>query len=410
MQYRSLTESPVEVRDDGGRRVLTGYAIVFNSMSCDLGGYRERVSPSAVDDALRDIRDGKMDVQARIQHRGGLDLIGRIGNGTLSLEKDSKGVAYRIYLPNTTSADNIYELVKGQYITKSSFAFSLRGSNGAEWDYSTSPPTRTLRSINIHDVSPVDSPAYEETMAECRATAADVLAEMRAGMDDTDAGPRIEIKMLGEIGPTWMSRYMPDIVSSGKVMEALAAVPDAQSIEVYINSPGGDVFEAHAIYNALKEHPAPVNVHVRGLAASAASVIAMAGDTITMGQGAFIMIHNAWTIAMGNAGQLRDQAVLLDKIDGAMSGIYSARTGGDEKQIRKQMAAETWLTADEAVAGGFATGKTGETAPIDGQRCRELQYRNVPRELGGPCGIEERAIVTPDDVLEISARELKRVI
>jgi len=128
----------------------------------------------------------------------------------------------------------------------------------------------------------------------------------------------------------------------------------AGTIHLRINSPGGSVFGARAIETALREHKARVVVHIDGLAASAATFIAMAGDEVVMSKGSMFMIHNAWTFAYGNAAELKNTAALLDKIDGTLVATYADRTGQKPEQVANWMAAETWFTADEAVKYGFA--------------------------------------------------------
>lgn len=140
---------------------------------------------------------------------------------------------------------------------------------------------------------------------------------------------------------------------------ALAAVK-SKVLNVEINSPGGDVFAALAMYNGLKASGKTVNVVVMGVAASAASLIAMAGDTITMPKNTFMMIHNPWSFAQGNAEELRDTADTLDKIGGSLKAVYAARTGMDEAELDALLATDTWLTADEALAKGFATAVVDE--------------------------------------------------
>lgn len=129
---------------------------------------------------------------------------------------------------------------------------------------------------------------------------------------------------------------------------------DASTINVRINSPGGAVFEAIAIYNALMSNPATINVYVDSLAASAASVIAMAGDSITMMVGSQMMIHDALGIEMGNAAQMREFADFLDKQSQNLAGIYAEKAGGEADDFRALMLAETWLYAEEAVELGLA--------------------------------------------------------
>jgi ATP-dependent Clp protease, protease subunit len=134
-------------------------------------------------------------------------------------------------------------------------------------------------------------------------------------------------------------------------------------VTVEINSPGGDMFEGLAIYNILREHQAEVTVKVMGLAASAASVIAMAGDRVTMGLGSFLMIHNAWGVVVGNRNDMRSAAEVFDQFDGAMADIYAARTGRKTDEIAAMMDAETWLNAREAKARGFADDLMDDPAP-----------------------------------------------
>ncbi|TGS62874.1 head maturation protease, ClpP-related, partial [Mesorhizobium sp. M1C.F.Ca.ET.176.01.1.1] len=111
----------------------------------------------------------------------------------------------------------------------------------------------------------------------------------------------------------------------------------ARDLTVNVNSPGGDFFEGVAIYNLLREHKAKVTVNVMGLAASAASVIAMAGDEILMGDGAFLMIHNAWTVAIGNRHDIAQAAEVLAPFDAAMAKVYSQRAGISEAEAAALM-------------------------------------------------------------------------
>jgi ATP-dependent Clp protease, protease subunit len=130
----------------------------------------------------------------------------------------------------------------------------------------------------------------------------------------------------------------------------------ARAVTVNINSPGGDMFEGLAIYNLLADHPAEVNVRIMGLAASAASVIAMAGDTIEMGLGSFLMIHNSWGGVIGNQHDMREAADLFAQFDSAMADIYVHRSGAKKADVEKWMDDETFMSAADAVAKGLATG------------------------------------------------------
>lgn len=125
-------------------------------------------------------------------------------------------------------------------------------------------------------------------------------------------------------------------------------------VTVNINSPGGDMFEGIAIYNLLREHEAKVTVNVMGWAASAASIIAMAGDEIRMGLGTFMMVHNAWGGVVGNRHDMRDAAKIFDGFDAAIADIYEARTGMTRKEIESLMDAETFMGPSDAVKNGFA--------------------------------------------------------
>ena len=129
----------------------------------------------------------------------------------------------------------------------------------------------------------------------------------------------------------------------------------SKTINVEINSPGGDVFAGLAIYNALKSSGKEIVVKVMGVAASTASLIAMAGDKIVMPKNTFMMVHNPWSFAAGTADELRDTADTLDKIGASLQATYVARTGQTEDTIKELLSKDTWLTADESLALGFAT-------------------------------------------------------
>lgn len=128
---------------------------------------------------------------------------------------------------------------------------------------------------------------------------------------------------------------------------------DVDTIHLRINSPGGDVFDARAIQTALKAHKATINVHIDGLAASAATYVALAGDNIEISDGAFFMIHKGWTLALGNADDMRNTAGLLDKIDDSIANDYQKRTGIDKGELIQMMSDETWFSAEEALEKGF---------------------------------------------------------
>lgn len=171
--------------------------------------------------------------------------------------------------------------------------------------------------------------------------------EIRAAKEEVDAS----ISIYGAIGDTWDGNG----VTARRIAGALRAIGE-QDVVVNVNSPGGDFFEGLAIYNLLREHKAKVTVNVLGLAASAGSVIAMAGDEIRMGEGTHLMIHNAWAVVVGNRHDLAESSEIMGKFDASMAGLYAARTGLPEATVADLMDKETWLSAADAIRDGFATG------------------------------------------------------
>lgn len=163
---------------------------------------------------------------------------------------------------------------------------------------------------------------------------------------DSKAGEPAALYIFDEINPMWG-------IGAQQVVDQLKTI-DASQIDVHINSPGGNVFDGIAIMNALRNHKARVTVKVDGLAASIASVIAMAGDTITMSLGAQMMVHNPSGFAMGDAKTMRELADTLDKSRASIASIYADRAGGTVDAWGTAMDAETWYTAQEAVDAGLA--------------------------------------------------------
>jgi ATP-dependent Clp protease protease subunit len=144
-------------------------------------------------------------------------------------------------------------------------------------------------------------------------------------------------------------------VSAKGFLAELGALPDGVPIDLRLNSPGGSVFDAVAIYNALQRHDGTITVWIDGVAASAASYVAMAGDEIVMPENAFLMIHDPSGLVMGTAADMREMADTMDKIAGGMVRGYAARSGRTEKEIAALMAAETWFDAEAALEAGLAT-------------------------------------------------------
>lgn len=162
--------------------------------------------------------------------------------------------------------------------------------------------------------------------------------------------PATSITIYDQIGADW---WTGEGTTAKRISGALRAIGDKHAT-VYINSPGGDVFEGLAIYNLLREHQAGVTVKVVGVAASAAAIIAMAGSRIEVARAGFLMIHNSWTVAIGNQHDMRETADWLAPFDKTQVDIFAARTGESPEKIAKMLDAETWIGGQEAVDTGFA--------------------------------------------------------
>lgn len=186
-----------------------------------------------------------------------------------------------------------------------------------------------------------------------------------------------EILIYEDVGAGWFGG-----VSAKQFADDLKALGQIDTIDVRINSYGGDVFDGLAIYQQLVKHEAVVTTHIDGIAASIASVIAMAGSEIRIAESAFLMIHDAWGMAVGNSGELRRKAELLDTVTEQLSGIYVARTGQPAETVRAWMSEERWFTAAEAIDAKFATTmaenvRLAARAGVPERYC----YRHVPEQL-----------------------------
>lgn len=181
----------------------------------------------------------------------------------------------------------------------------------------------------------------------------------------------------------------------------------APSINLHLNSPGGEVFDGLAIYNSLLQHPATVNVIVDSIAASITSVIAMAGDTITMARGSMLMIHEPFTQVIGNASYLRQQAKALDVMGRSIASAYAARAGGDIESWLAVMADETWYEADAAVESGLAD----KIAGVASKATFNLSiFRNAPRPTAEPPSEPEVRNDTPDATASTQWRNNARLM
>ncbi|HCR0809409.1 TPA: Clp protease ClpP [Enterobacter hormaechei] len=170
--------------------------------------------------------------------------------------------------------------------------------------------------------------------------------------------------------------YWGEGVTAKRIAGALRAMNGAD-VTVNINSPGGDMFEGLAIYNLLREYEGLVTVKVLGIAASAASIIAMAGDDIQIGRGAFLMIHNCWVYAMGNRHDFAELSQSLEPFDNAMADIYAARSGLDMAAVQKLMDAESYIGGSDAVAKGLADSLLSADAVSDGDESPAAALRKL---------------------------------
>ncbi len=188
-----------------------------------------------------------------------------------------------------------------------------------------------------------------------------------------------QIDIFGDIVS---EKWFDEETSATSFRDALKELGDVSTINLSINSGGGSVFDGIAIYNMLKSHKATVNVYIEGLAASIASVIAMAGDTITMRSGSMMMVHMPWTLSQGNAEEMRKTADTLEKTGDSIVDIYSERTGLTSDDIRNIMNEETWLSAEEAVEQGWAT-KLDKKEAVMNSVPKEIlgRFSNVPKNV-----------------------------
>lgn len=187
-------------------------------------------------------------------------------------------------------------------------------------------------------------------------TRPDAVGRWNADVRAKDSGDNV-ITIYDQIGDGFFSEG----VTAKRVAAALRQI-GKREVVVNINSPGGDYFEGISIYNLLVQHPAKVTVQIVGMAASAASVIAMAGDDILMGEGSFLMIHNAWSLAVGNRHDLAASISLLEKVDEAMADLYDARCKLSRAEVVGMMDRETWIGRSKALEDGFATGEMDSAA------------------------------------------------
>lgn len=201
-------------------------------------------------------------------------------------------------------------------------------------------------------------------------------------------------------------------VNAAEVSAALAELGDVSRIDLRLNSPGGDYFEGVTIAHALARHPAQVAVHVDGLAASAASVIAMGGDRIVMGQGSQMMIHEASSMAWGTASEMRRTADMLDQTNDDIAQMYARRTGGDAAAWRQAIAAETWYTAAQAVTAGLAdeVAQLPQRAPSAPDEVAAMIPRQVPSVAASAPEPPAQPVAPPPAALPTAGVDLAALI
>jgi ATP-dependent protease ClpP protease subunit len=219
-------------------------------------------------------------------------------------------------------------------------------------------------------------------------------AQLRQGRTDwyriTNAigGGTATVHIYDEIG--WFG------ITAAEFVAELSQV-QASAIDVHLNSPGGEIFDGIAIANSLRAHPATVNVYVDSLAASIASVIAMAGDRVVMAPNSQLMIHDGSGLCIGNAAAMRGHAELLDRQSDNIASVYADRAGGTVAEWRERMQAETWYTAEEAVEAGLADEvspssrtSTTENSP---QNSWDLSIFRYPSRAEAPAPVPVNAAV-----------------
>lgn len=190
------------------------------------------------------------------------------------------------------------------------------------------------------------------------------------------SGSNGDLYIYEDIGESYFGGIGPN-----DVRDALAEIGKVETLNVYINSPGGSVFDGMAIYNQLKRFSARKVVHIDGIAASIASVIAMAGDEIRIASNAMVMIHDPYGICAGTADDMRQQADAMDKVRETILETYTARTKQPATDVSNWMRAETWMKADEAKARGFADKIENGDQPVDAAFPLLAKFKNTPKAM-----------------------------
>lgn len=200
-------------------------------------------------------------------------------------------------------------------------------------------------------------------------------------------GKRGEIYIYESIGEGWFGG-----ITAKSFSDTLREIGKVDALDIYVNSPGGNVFDGIAIFNQIKRFDGEKIVHIDGIAASIASVIAMAGDEIRIAENGTFMIHDPWGFSMGTAEDMRKSAEALDKIRDTILDTYVRRTEADRGDISRWMSAETWMNADEAIERGFADKKTEEKKVEASAFPLLAKYKNTPESLKRQ-GINARTMI-----------------
>lgn len=191
-------------------------------------------------------------------------------------------------------------------------------------------------------------------------------------------GNRPEILIYGDIGRSFWNE---DVVSANDLITQLKEIGDVPEIDVRIHSAGGDVFEASAIYTALKANDAKINVYIDGLAASAASYVALAGDHIVISEAGWMMIHEAWGWGVGTAAELRKDADRLETITGTIADLYANRTDESKDEVLSLMSEDTWFNAQDSVDFGLADEVFAGLQAVASIRTGNRSFNNMPDEV-----------------------------
>lgn len=193
------------------------------------------------------------------------------------------------------------------------------------------------------------------------------------------------VSIRAEATANEVSIYINDVIdgyfgaNASALIKELSAAGD-KTVLMYINSPGGDVFEARAMAAAIAAHKGPIEAVITGVCASAATYLALAASKVRMVEGGLFMVHESWTLAYGNKGEFRQTADLLEKIDSTIAASYAQKTNASPEQIDAWMKAETWFTAQEALDAGFIDAIDSNTQNKTSNHWNLSAYANAPKQ------------------------------